>query len=686
MGDRRRRLRRRRDGIEAGVEAVGVNNNNDDCDDAAAMAIMALSTELLGRHQRTVSTSPVDGIRAGTNGNDNDSDSSASTSSTNSSSNSNNFKSHDTSDDDENEHHSNCDTATDDGLSDYERLRLRNIQRNEMRLASLGLLRIDEQSNKTAGAATASTSFNKKRKSTSLAPSLPPQPRRSLPRRRCSNHQYPYNECESDEESSVMPSPIPIIRTLRPQSHQKVLDEQHLKIYMRTRRMRRGRPRREEYQYKCEEQCVTCGGGWMFDNSIRKDDDGDGNFENIGNNDDNDDVDSHDEDNSVDEHDQDEDIEERTRLIRCKDCRGAFHLECMLAHGKEPCESDEVPIGGGDDARSDASDSCAHADTSLIEPSSRISTRDPKRCHQCEAKRKEEHLHQKQTDHLLPTTTTTTCALTLLEATIENRVVVVRLSIDPVLEANAGGRDITCTVTLHGQPSSDSGGFQSNPQQDNFGGDDDNKPVLVANVDGKDITCFVTLYGQGSSKSGRFQSHPLEDNFDDDNEKATNGFILPNDAHKIQQLIDKALSYSANARIQATSCISLREYITTEDVAATVGRLGGIRMLLNSLRNHLDRPNIQAEAMCTLAEIYRVCPRLNKLETMHRGGCLDLAILAMERHPYHAKVQQMACRIFRALSHDTKCCSKLKSKKVVSAVVDSIRRNPKKRDVMEEGR
>jgi hypothetical protein len=71
---------------------------------------------------------------------------------------------------------------------------------------------------------------------------------------------------------------------------------------------------------------------------------------------------------------------------------------------------------------------------------------------------------------------------------------------------------------------------------------------------------------------------------------------------------------------------------------------------------------------------------------MHRGGCLDLAILAMERHPYHAKVQQMACRIFRALSHDTKCCSKLKSKKVVSAVVDSIRRNPKKRDVMEEGR
>ena len=31
----------------------------------------------------------------------------------------------------------------------------------------------------------------------------------------------------------------------------------------------------------------------------------------------------------------DGDIEECTRLIRCKDCRGAFHLECMKSHGKE---------------------------------------------------------------------------------------------------------------------------------------------------------------------------------------------------------------------------------------------------------------------------------------------------------------------------------------------------------------
>ena len=51
----------------------------------------------------------------------------------------------------------------------------------------------------------------------------------------------------------------------------------------------------------------------------------------------------------------------------------------------------------------------------------------------------------------------------------------------------------------------------------------------------------------------------------------------------------------------------------------------------------------------------------------------------------HAKVLQMGCGLLRALSYDAECCVRLKTK-AVSVVVDSIRRNPRKVDVMIEGR
>ena len=45
----------------------------------------------------------------------------------------------------------------------------------------------------------------------------------------------------------------------------------------------------------------------------------------------------------------------------------------------------------------------------------------------------------------------------------------------------------------------------------------------------------------------------------------------------------------------------------------------------------------------------------------------------------------MGCGLLRALSYDAECCVRLKTK-AVSVVVDSIRRNPRKVDVMIEGR
>ena len=359
-----------------------------------------------------------------------------------------------TEDEDDNDKENNI---VDEGLSEYERLRLKNIERNQQRLASLGLLRTEEKGSTQAITKAAASSSSRKRKDSSL---LPP-PRRSLPRRRCSMlkrtdsdvRTSDHDDDDIDDDYSAMPSPIPITRTLRPQSHQKLLNEQHLKEYMRTRRVRRGRPRREEYEYKCEEQCAHCGGGWIFDNemkrtdrSMEEDDDDDDvvNLENIDTSCDGADVDNRYANDNVD-------IEERTRLIRCKDCRGAFHLDCMLIHGKEHSEKDAA-----EDARVEMTNSCTQTNSSsIVEPLS-MTTRDPKRCYQCAVN------HQKAGGRHL-TTSTATCSLSLLEATIENRAVVVRVSIGPLLEANVNGRDMMCIVTLRGRASSSAESLQRQP-------------------------------------------------------------------------------------------------------------------------------------------------------------------------------------------------------------------------------
>lgn len=86
-------------------------------------------------------------------------------------------------------------------------------------------------------------------------------------------------------------------------------------------------------------------------------------------------------------------------------------------------------------------------------------------------------------------------------------------------------------------------------------------------------------------------------------------------------------------------------------------------------------------------------PCRNRMDMPHLGIepineiSLELAMTAMERHAVHSKVQRMGCGFFRTLSYDVDCCGRLdKSKKVVSTVVDSIRRNPRKVNVIMEGR
>ena len=106
-------------------------------------------------------------------------------------------------------------------------------------------------------------------------------------------------------------------------------------------------------------------------------------------------------------------IEENSRLIRCKDCHGAFHLNCMLIHGgrktrkEEEGNDDEVGRETGsvnegeendndgeeeEDRKMPAVDTTTATNTNAnndegndtMEEEEEHETRDPKRCYKCQ--------------------------------------------------------------------------------------------------------------------------------------------------------------------------------------------------------------------------------------------------------------------------------------------------------------
>ena len=181
--------------------------------------------------------------------------------------------------------------SDDPPLSEYELLRLRKIKRNEARLAQLGLLvpaaaapsaksskrqsasNVGDTGGETSALTTLllasptqtsnNTNNKKKRKKQDTTE---PLPRRILPKRHCTTSRCSSVEAgyTSDEESSVAASPILPKRILTLQPHQAAaLDNED--VLQCPRRERRGRPRREDYIYECDEVCVHCGGEWKLD-------------------------------------------------------------------------------------------------------------------------------------------------------------------------------------------------------------------------------------------------------------------------------------------------------------------------------------------------------------------------------------------------------------------------------------
>ena len=170
-------------------------------------------------------------------------------------------------------------SSSDPPLSEYELLRLRNIQRNEARLTQLGLIVPDAAQAKKRRQSTNNGGGSSKTSALTLLLASPqqksntqnkrkrqdntePLPRRTLPKRRCTKSRAQGDDAGyASDESSVAASPIMLQRILTLQPHQAVAEDEDA----RPRRERRGRPRLEDYVYVCEERCSHCGGEWKLD-------------------------------------------------------------------------------------------------------------------------------------------------------------------------------------------------------------------------------------------------------------------------------------------------------------------------------------------------------------------------------------------------------------------------------------
>ena len=151
------------------------------------------------------------------------------------------------------------------------------------------------------------------------------------------------------------------------------------------------------------------------------------------------------------------------------------------------------------------------------------------------------------------------------------------------------------------------------------------------------------------------------------------------------KLVSKALSSIKDGKLVGSSIEALRtKWLYSVTAAATVVQLGGVTLCSTALSTHLSRSMIQAEAMCTLAEIAWACPNLG-FQTVTEG-CLDLVVSGMSAHTEDETVQLHGLSYLRALSYDPASCKKLSKGPVLLCAVDAIRNNHEKSSVCVEAR
>lgn len=690
-----------------------------------------------------------------------------------------------------------------------ERLRLRNIRRNEARLAQLGLLIPIEgsqgESQQSALTSTLLTTKKRGRPKSYKKRTKSLEPTRLLPRRHAKITKFDpsferkikptrkYTRKSQDDYSdddSMPPTPIQLSKIIKPQSHQKDFHDDK-KFYLKQRRNRRGRPKREEYIYVCEEECCYCGGGWGEVRDVA-----------LGG------VEMKDEEKekkvvSIDMELLDDDT---AKLVRCKDCRMAFHPGCLKLNGVDcgreqvacleeirplndvtsttvnsevastSVEEERTEIEIGNDVEpipADAEASCCRTDTANEVTTSSEEANVPM---ELESEAHEMSLKANSNDTTNVTSGTTDCnnvassdsaAAAAAPATEDNDVV---MEFDNETEANSGlsnKADLTAGESMHRNDATALSDAQNGvqveskspgkgeeaaqeetiprrphripnrcskcdamrqlgiePDADENSNEAENSspakkrsvfkleaivndktvlcsvepaPVLEADMAGKTIVCHVVFGGCSDEMSRGLTAY-----LDTSNAKKPPAAAVkvkqktkqprgrPSDkmsdpiARKVEKLILKASDCIEDVEIQEASIVELQKFVDGASSTTSAVKAGGLELLSNAMSNHKNVAQIQVESIRTMTEIIWYCQSLGVV--LVDFGCLDLTVASMEDHGTNAEVQQLGCELFRALTYDSQCCHAMIEADIVTAVMESMKRNPKELDVLAEAR
>jgi len=168
-------------------------------------------------------------------------------------------------------------------------------------------------------------------------------------------------------------------------------------------------------------------------------------------------------------------------------------------------------------------------------------------------------------------------------------------------------------------------------------------------------------------------------------EKIINSRPLKDDplGSKMRSIIIRSLKNRDNFKLQEKALENQRLMVTSADNVAKLILLGCLTMVSTAMTVHTDKSIVQAEASALLAEL----AWLNQSCTVAivEEGCIQLVLKSLKQHGIDLKVQQMGCNFFRALSYDFANHPIIDRFSGVGAVIDSMKQNADKYDVLKEG-
>ncbi|EJK52318.1 hypothetical protein THAOC_28422 [Thalassiosira oceanica] len=235
---------------------------------------------------------------------------------------------------------------------------------------------------------------------------------------------------------------------------------------------------------------------------------------------------------------------------------------------------------------------------------------------------------------------------------------------------------------------------------DDCGSTNDTLPILEATVNGRKVLVRVTpeplleaakgvevrvILGGKSLEGDNYKDSAVNDE-SNAIDRATENRIKKHEGWQARELFHRDIEEMALQRDGGGGCRtagkSPRLCVCASSSALTriiENVKGGVTLCSSALSAHLSRSMVQAEAMCTLAEIAWACPALG-FQTVTEG-CLDLVVSGMTAHTEDGMVQLHGLGYLRALSYDPASCKKLSKGPILMCAVDAIRNQEQSQEV-----